>query len=62
MHLDDSEELCCKFPPLILFQSSMSHQLLNTVENLQSALLFGKEPDDEPTVLTTPSATMYIHR
>ncbi|XP_009573889.1 PREDICTED: LOW QUALITY PROTEIN: polycystic kidney disease protein 1-like 2 [Fulmarus glacialis] len=54
--------LCCKFPPPILSQSSMSHQLLNTVENLQSALLFGKEPDDEPTVLTTPSATMYIHR
>ncbi|NWX49923.1 PK1L2 protein, partial [Steatornis caripensis] len=43
-------------------QSSVSHQLLNTVENLQSALLFGKEPDDEPTVLTTPYATMYIHR
>ncbi|NWU96850.1 PK1L2 protein, partial [Upupa epops] len=43
-------------------QSSVSHQLLNTVENLQSALLFGKEPDDEPIVLTTPSATMYIHR
>ncbi|NXF29075.1 PK1L2 protein, partial [Nyctibius bracteatus] len=43
-------------------QSSVSHQLLNTVENLQSALLFGKEPDDEPTVLTAPSATMYIHR
>ncbi|KAM6194938.1 polycystin-1-like protein 3 [Sarcoramphus papa] len=43
-------------------QSSVSHQLLNTVENLQSALLLGKEPDDEPTVLTTPSATMYIHR
>ncbi|NWS51862.1 PK1L2 protein, partial [Chunga burmeisteri] len=43
-------------------QSSVSHQLLNTVENLQSALLFGKEPDDEPTVLTTPSATMYIQR
>ncbi|NXO04337.1 PK1L2 protein, partial [Rhinopomastus cyanomelas] len=43
-------------------QSSVSHQLLNTVENLQSALLFGKEPDDEPTVLTSPSATMYIHR
>nr|XP_009943686.1 PREDICTED: polycystic kidney disease protein 1-like 2 [Opisthocomus hoazin] len=43
-------------------QSSVSHQLLDTVENLQSALLFGKEPDDEPTVLTTPSATMYIHR
>ncbi|KAM9374082.1 polycystin-1-like protein 3 [Phaethornis superciliosus] len=43
-------------------QSSVSHQLLNTVENLQSALLSGKEPDDEPTVLTTPSATMYIHR
>ncbi|KAM6057828.1 polycystin-1-like protein 2 [Chlamydotis macqueenii] len=42
-------------------QSSVSHQLLNTVENLQSALLFGKEPDEEPTVLTTPSATMYIH-
>ncbi|KAM6380599.1 polycystin-1-like protein 3 [Pluvialis apricaria] len=43
-------------------QSSVSHQLLSTVENLQSALLFGKEPDEEPTVLTTPSATMYIHR
>ncbi|XP_067158982.1 polycystin-1-like protein 3 [Apteryx mantelli] len=43
-------------------QSSVSHQLLNTVENLQSALLFGKEPDDEPMVLTTPSATMYINR
>ncbi|NWI70106.1 PK1L2 protein, partial [Todus mexicanus] len=43
-------------------QSSVSRQLLNTVENLQSALLFGKEPDEEPTVLTTPSATMYIHR
>ncbi|NWH66986.1 PK1L2 protein, partial [Geococcyx californianus] len=43
-------------------QSSVSHQLLNTVENLQSALLFGKEPDDEPTVLTTPSASLYIHR
>ncbi|XP_009076467.1 PREDICTED: polycystic kidney disease protein 1-like 2 [Acanthisitta chloris] len=43
-------------------QSSVSHQLLNTVENLQSALLFGKAPDGEPTVLTTPSATMYMHR
>ncbi|NXV76576.1 PK1L2 protein, partial [Atlantisia rogersi] len=43
-------------------QSSVSHQLLNTVENLQSALLYGKEPDDEPTVLTAPSATMYIQR
>ncbi|KAK4813933.1 hypothetical protein QYF61_003003 [Mycteria americana] len=43
-------------------QSSVSHQLLNTVQNLQSVLLFGKEPDNEPTVLTTPSATMYIHR
>ncbi|NXW88690.1 PK1L2 protein, partial [Alopecoenas beccarii] len=43
-------------------QSSVSHQLLNTVENLQSALLFGKELDDEPTVLSAPSATMYIHR
>ncbi|KAM4640248.1 polycystin-1-like protein 3 [Amazona ochrocephala] len=42
-------------------QSSVSHQLLNAVENLQSALLFGKEPDEEPTVLTTPSATMYTH-
>ncbi|KAM9183006.1 polycystin-1-like protein 3 [Mergus octosetaceus] len=43
-------------------KSSMSHQLLNTVENLQSALLFGKEPDDEPMVLTTHSSTMYINR
>ncbi|NWI42071.1 PK1L2 protein, partial [Picathartes gymnocephalus] len=43
-------------------QSSVSHQLLSTVENLQSALLFGKVPGDEPTVLTSPSATMYMHR
>ncbi|NXU90070.1 PK1L2 protein, partial [Xiphorhynchus elegans] len=43
-------------------QISVSHQLLSTLENLQSALLFGKAPDDEPTVLTTPSATMYMHR
>ncbi|NXA11711.1 PK1L2 protein, partial [Sapayoa aenigma] len=43
-------------------QTSVSHQLLNTVENLQSALLFGKAPDDEPTILTTPSATMYMQR
>ncbi|KAM3665240.1 polycystin-1-like protein 2 [Ammospiza maritima maritima] len=42
-------------------QSSVSHQLLSTVENLQSALLFGKAPGDEPTVLTSPSATMYMH-
>ncbi|NXX88600.1 PK1L2 protein, partial [Centropus bengalensis] len=43
-------------------QISVSQQLLNTVENLQSALLFGKEPHDEPTVLTAPSASLYIHR
>ncbi|NWI88929.1 PK1L2 protein, partial [Pitta sordida] len=43
-------------------QSSVSHQLLNTVDNLQSALLFGKAPDEEPIILTTPSATMYMHR
>ncbi|XP_041314907.1 polycystic kidney disease protein 1-like 2 [Pyrgilauda ruficollis] len=43
-------------------QSSVSHQLLSTVENLQSALLFGKAPGDEPTVLSSPSATMYMHR
>ncbi|NWI57222.1 PK1L2 protein, partial [Calyptomena viridis] len=43
-------------------QSSVSQQLLDTVENLQSALLFGKAPDGEPTVLSTPSATMYMHR
>ncbi|XP_063267148.1 polycystin-1-like protein 2 [Prinia subflava] len=43
-------------------QSSVSHQLLSTVENLQSALLFGKAPGDEPTVLTSPSATLYMHR
>ncbi|XP_039577471.1 polycystic kidney disease protein 1-like 2 [Passer montanus] len=51
-----------RFPPPILFQSSVSHQLLSAVENLQSALLFGKAPGDEPTVLTSPSATMYMHR
>ncbi|NWY27439.1 PK1L2 protein, partial [Pheucticus melanocephalus] len=43
-------------------QSSVSHQLLSTVENLQSALLLGKAPGDEPTVLTSSSATMYMHR
>ncbi|NWV65762.1 PK1L2 protein, partial [Malurus elegans] len=43
-------------------QSSVSQQLLSSVENLQSALLFGKAPGDEPTVLTSPSATMYMHR
>ncbi|NWX26062.1 PK1L2 protein, partial [Notiomystis cincta] len=43
-------------------QISVSHQLLSTVENLQSALLFGKAPGDEPTVLSSPSATMYMQR
>lgn len=62
VQLDDPVYLWCKFPPPILFQSSVSHQLLSTVENLQSALLFGKAPGDEPTVLTSPSATMYMHR
>ncbi|KAM4723032.1 polycystin-1-like protein 2 [Rhinophrynus dorsalis] len=43
-------------------QSAVSHQLLRAVENLQSALLIGKLPDDEPTILKAPSATMYINR
>ncbi|KAJ1082484.1 hypothetical protein NDU88_002649, partial [Pleurodeles waltl] len=46
----------------LLIQSVLSQQLLNTVENLQSALLMGKMPDDEPTVLRAPSVTMYINR
>uniref|UniRef100_K7F7G5 Polycystin 1 like 2/pseudo n=1 Tax=Pelodiscus sinensis TaxID=13735 RepID=K7F7G5_PELSI len=43
-------------------QSLVSHQLLDTVENLQSTLLIGKLPDDEPMVLVTPSVAMYINR
>ncbi|XP_019360809.1 PREDICTED: polycystic kidney disease protein 1-like 2 [Gavialis gangeticus] len=40
----------------------VSDKLLNTVENLQSAFLFGKLPDDDPVVLATPSVAMYINR
>nr|XP_056718331.1 polycystic kidney disease protein 1-like 2 [Euleptes europaea] len=43
-------------------QSSVSQKLLTTVDNLQSAFLIGKLPDDEPTVLTASSVTMYINR
>ncbi|KYO37872.1 hypothetical protein Y1Q_0010314 [Alligator mississippiensis] len=43
-------------------KSLVSHKLLNTVENLQSAFLFGKLPDDDPVVLATPSVAMYINR
>ncbi|XP_054856225.1 polycystic kidney disease protein 1-like 2 [Eublepharis macularius] len=43
-------------------QSLVSQQLLTTVDNLQSALLIGKLPDNEPTVLTEPSVSMYINR
>ncbi|PIO34793.1 hypothetical protein AB205_0184280 [Aquarana catesbeiana] len=41
---------------------AISQTLLSAVENLQSALLIGKFPDNEPTVLVAPSATMYINR
>ncbi|KAH0619520.1 hypothetical protein JD844_000206 [Phrynosoma platyrhinos] len=43
-------------------QSLVSQQVLTAVGNLQSAILIGKLPDDEPTVLTAPSAVMYINR
>ncbi|CAI9553186.1 unnamed protein product, partial [Staurois parvus] len=43
-------------------KSSVSQTLLSAVENLQSALLTGKLPDNEPTILVAPSATMYINR
>ncbi|XP_061449764.1 polycystin-1-like protein 2 [Rhineura floridana] len=43
-------------------QGLVSQQLLTTIENLQSALLIGKLPDNEPLVLTAPSAAMYINR
>ncbi|KAM6430104.1 polycystin-1-like protein 3 [Liasis olivaceus] len=43
-------------------QNSVPQELITTVENLQSALLFGKLPDSEPLVLTAPSASMYINR
>ncbi|CAJ0940606.1 unnamed protein product [Ranitomeya imitator] len=43
-------------------ESTVSLHLLNTVENLQSALLVGKLPDNEPMILTAPAATMYINR
>ncbi|XP_071973672.1 polycystin-1-like protein 2 isoform X2 [Engystomops pustulosus] len=42
--------------------STMSLHLLNAVDNLQSALLMGKLPDNEPMVLMAPAATMYINR
>ncbi|XP_069822091.1 polycystin-1-like protein 2 [Dendropsophus ebraccatus] len=42
--------------------STVSHHLLSAVENLQSALLVGKLPDNEPMVLMAPAATMYINR
>uniref|UniRef100_A0A8C8RBC5 Polycystic kidney disease protein 1-like 2 n=1 Tax=Pelusios castaneus TaxID=367368 RepID=A0A8C8RBC5_9SAUR len=42
-------------------KSLVSHQLLDTVENLQSALLIGKQPNDEPMVLIAPSVAMYIN-
>uniref|UniRef100_A0A8C5N1V4 Polycystin 1 like 2/pseudo n=1 Tax=Leptobrachium leishanense TaxID=445787 RepID=A0A8C5N1V4_9ANUR len=43
-------------------QSVVSLHLLSAVENLQSALLIGKVPDNEPIILTAPSASMYINR
>ncbi|OCT84402.1 hypothetical protein XELAEV_18022555mg [Xenopus laevis] len=43
-------------------QNAVSLHLLGAVENLQSALLMGKLPDNEPTILTAPSASMYINR
>ncbi|KAL7978824.1 hypothetical protein Chor_013313, partial [Crotalus horridus] len=47
---------------LEMAQNSVSQELITTVENLQSALLFGKLPDSEPLVLIAPSAAMYINR
>ncbi|XP_053556626.1 polycystic kidney disease protein 1-like 2 [Bombina bombina] len=47
---------------IVMAQSSVVVQLLSTVDNLQSALLMGKQPDNEPTILSSPSATMYINR
>ncbi|KAM9302054.1 polycystin-1-like protein 2 [Gastrophryne carolinensis] len=43
-------------------KSAVSKNVVSTVDNLQSALLRGKLPDNEPTVLIAPSATMYINR
>ncbi|XP_068117923.1 polycystin-1-like protein 2 [Hyperolius riggenbachi] len=43
-------------------KTAVSQTLLSAVDNLQSALLVGKLPDNEPTVLVAPSATMYINR
>ncbi|XP_063800339.1 polycystin-1-like protein 2 [Pseudophryne corroboree] len=43
-------------------RSTVSQHLLSAVENLQSALLVGKVPNNEPTVLMAPTATMYINR
>nr|DBA16985.1 TPA: hypothetical protein GDO54_002506 [Pyxicephalus adspersus] len=43
-------------------KNAVSQTLLSAVENLQSALLIGKLPDNEPTILVAPSATMYINR
>ncbi|XP_063168976.1 polycystin-1-like protein 2 [Candoia aspera] len=49
-------------PEMAQVRNSVSQELISTVENLQSALLFGKLPDSEPLVLTAPSAAMYINR
>ncbi|XP_044125233.1 polycystic kidney disease protein 1-like 2 [Bufo gargarizans] len=42
--------------------SAVSLHLLGAVETLQSALLLGRLPDNEPMVLMAPAATMYINR
>eukprot|EP00079_Xenopus_tropicalis_P034906 XP_017948677.1 PREDICTED: polycystic kidney disease protein 1-like 2 [Xenopus tropicalis] len=51
-----------RMAPDMAAQSAVSLHLLGAVENLQSALLMGKLPDNEPTILTAPSASMYINR
>ncbi|KAM8945929.1 LOW QUALITY PROTEIN: polycystin-1-like protein 2 [Pelodytes ibericus] len=43
-------------------QSTVSLHLLSAVDNLQSALLIGKLPDNQPVILTAPSVSMYINR
>ncbi|XP_073715516.1 polycystin-1-like protein 2 [Misgurnus anguillicaudatus] len=43
-------------------QSEISSHLLNTVGNVQSALLAGKKVDEEPTILSTSVMGLYVNR
>ncbi|KAI2662209.1 Polycystic kidney disease protein 1-like 2 [Labeo rohita] len=43
-------------------QNEVSNRLLNTVDNVQSALLVGKKVNQEPTILRTSVFGLYVNR